>query len=175
MFFKKYKEKAAYKILKKKLAYPTGPKGTSEAKRISSVACLVNLDEFDDVEALRGLSHSLEVDPEHFHILGFSGKNNAYESPGIPVMRKTDLGWKGKIRHEGYSGMKDRHYDLLLNYYSVASPVLALASTGIGSSFRAGLAGVYEKMNDLIINVSPENFPEFKRELVKYLTILNKI
>ncbi len=139
------------------------------------MACLVDLDDFDDVEALLQLSDSLNVAREQFSILGFTRSDEAREEIRDIVVRKTDLGWRGKIRHKQYSEMKEGHYDLLLNYYGSSCPILALVSTEVRSSFRAGLPGAYEKLNHLTVNVSPDNFSEFKKELVKYLIILNKI
>ncbi|MBC9795331.1 DUF6913 domain-containing protein [Sinomicrobium weinanense] len=174
MFFKKYKEKAAYKILKKGLSSNSGERNAGNDK-VSSLACVVNLDEFDDVEAFKELAMDIQVRQEHFRIIGYTGRKDANAYYGIPVFRQEDLGWKGEIRNDRYKQILDRPYDMLLSYYSQPQLLLGLATLQVRSAFKVGLTGEYEKGNDFILNTTPNRFPEFRTELIKYLTILNKI
>lgn len=174
MFFKKYKEKAAYKILKKGLSVRSDRQSTGDDK-VSSLACLVNLDEFEDVEAFKGLAGAMNVRQEHFRIIGYTQRKDANAYYGIPVFRHEDLGWKGEIRNNRYKQLLDRPYDMLLSYYSQPELLLGLATLQVRSAFKVGLKGEYEKGNDFIMNIAPGKFREFKEELIKYLTILNKI
>ncbi|MGS2738282.1 DUF6913 domain-containing protein [Sinomicrobium sp. M5D2P17] len=174
MFFKKYKEKAAYKILKKGLPVTGGRQG-NEGVKVSSLACVVNLDEFEDTGAFKVLARDIGVRQENFRIIGFTPRKDANAFYGIPVFHEEELGWKGEIRNGHYKELLEKPYDMLLSYYSRPNLLLGLATLQINAAFKVGLAGEYEKENDFIMNISPDRFPEFREELIKYLTILNKI
>lgn len=174
MFFDKYKEKSAHKILRKGSQAVTGRAGNGNSK-VSSLACVVNLDEFEDVEAFSALAGDLGVKQEHFAMIGYTTRRDADAFRGIPVFTAEELGWKGKIRNDHYRQVSERPYDMLLSYYCTSAVLLGLATLGIRAGFKVGFAGMYERENDLIMNMSPERFPEFREELIKYLTILNKI
>ncbi|RNL82236.1 hypothetical protein ED312_17310 [Sinomicrobium pectinilyticum] len=174
MFFKKYKEKAAYKILKKGLSARSGGQGYGSAK-VSSLACVVNLDEYGETETFKTLARDIGVRQENFRIIGFIPRKDANAFYGIPVLHEEELGWRGEIRNGDYKALLEKPYDMLLSYYSKPNLLLGLATHQIKAAFKVGLAGEYEKENDFIMNISPDRFPEFREELIKYLTILNKI
>lgn len=174
MFFKKYKEKAAHKILVRGLSANSG-RHDAGSDKVSSLACVVNLDEFDDVEAFKELARDMQVRQENFRIIGYTDRKDANAYYGIPVFRDEDLGWKGVIRNDRYQQLLDKPYDMLISYYSRPGLLLGLATFQVNAAFKVGLKGEYEKGNDFIMNITPERFPEFRKELIKYLNILNKI
>ncbi|MGS2760857.1 DUF6913 domain-containing protein [Sinomicrobium sp. M5D2P9] len=174
MFFKKYKEKAAHKILKNGLPVTGNRQGEGNGK-VSSLACVINLDEFDNTEVFKVLAQEMGIRQENFRVIGFTRQQDTNAYYGIPVFREEELGWKGEIRNGHYKELLEKPYDMLLSYYSKPNLLLGLATLQVRAAFKVGLTGEYEKGNDFILNVSPDRFPEFREELIKYLTILNKI
>tara|TARA_B100000767_G_scaffold264679_1_gene279837 strand:- start:6423 stop:6953 length:531 start_codon:yes stop_codon:yes gene_type:complete len=66
-------------------------------------------------------------------------------------------------------------YDLLINYYNINDTLYSLISTRTKQKLSVGFSGADPRINDLIFDFDPKDRLIFKSELIKYLTILNKI
>lgn len=66
-------------------------------------------------------------------------------------------------------------YDLLINYYNQESSIYSLISIRTNHKLSVGFSGVDSRINDLIFDFDPKDKQTFKKELLKYMKILNKI
>ena len=169
----KLKYKSGEKFLKQELKRP-GIK-SARSKGITSVGCIVDLDQFDDSNVFYDFVDEFSLRPNSVKIIGYKtyyDKNSPYSTP---VFSDKDLGWKGKIENGYALEFLSREYDLLINYYTEEKLLLQLMTLKAKSRIKVGFGGVDEKLNDLIIKTSLGDFKTFKAELKKYLVILNEI
>ncbi|MCK0191828.1 hypothetical protein [Arenibacter sp. F20364] len=177
MFLKALKEKIKFRAGKKFLQQ--GLNAPSEAvnrdKGISSVGCIVDLDEFENANAFYEFVDEFSLRPNSVKIIGykkFYDKNSPYSTP---VFSDKDLGWKANIENSYALEFLNREYDLLVNYYTDEKLLLQLMTLKTKARLKVGFGNVDKNLNDLILNTPIKDFQTFKKELRKYLRVLNEI
>ncbi|HZJ21565.1 MAG TPA: hypothetical protein VFD35_14605, partial [Pricia sp.] len=85
------------------------------------------------------------------------------------------LGWNGNIENSYALEFLSREYDLLVNYYTAENLLIQLMSIKTRARFRVGFKGVDRVYNDLIMDAPLKDFTTFRKELKKYLGVLNEI
>lgn len=169
----KFKHKSGLKFLKQELKKPF-----PEVKRssgISSIACLVDLDNFENPDLFYEFLEEFSLRPNAVKIIGYKSyydKNSPYSTP---VFSDKDLGWNGVIENSYVLEFLSRDYDMLVNYYTEENLLLQLMSVKTKARVRVGFVEVDERYNDLILASPMKNFKVFKQELKKYLKVLNEI
>ncbi len=86
-----------------------------------------------------------------------------------------DFNWKGEILNQNANEFLDYPFDVLVGYYEGKHEFLDLMVSGSKAGFKVGFQGADERLYDLLIAMNPKDVSGFKKELKKYLTILNKI
>lgn len=177
MFLKKLNEKlkirAGRKFLQQGLNSPS--RVVNRKKGISSVGCIVDLDKFDHANMFYEFVEEFSLHPNSVKIIGYKGfydKNSPYSTP---VFSDRDLGWKANIENSYALEFLNREYDLLVNYYTDDKLLLQLMTLKTRARLKVGFGEVDRNLNDLIMNTPMEDFRTFKKELGKYLRILNEI
>ena len=66
-------------------------------------------------------------------------------------------------------------YDLLINFYDEANPIMMLLTQMTNADFKVGFASTDKRLNHLVINTKTKDVSVFMDELIKYLQILKKI
>ena len=97
---------------------------------------------------------------------------NGYSTP---VFSDKDLGWKANIENSYALEFLNREYDLLVNYYTDEKLLLQLMTLKTKARLKVGFGRVDKNLNDLILNTPIKDFQTFKKELRKYLRVLNEI
>ncbi len=169
----RFKYKSSLKFLKEELKKPFVE--VKRTKGITSIACLVDLDKFDDADKFFDFVEEFAIRPNAVKIIGYKkyyDKNSPYSTP---VFSDKDLGWKGSIENSYVLEFLSREYDLLVNYYTEENLMLQLMSIKTKARVRVGFKEVDPRFNDLIIDSPIKNFKTFKQELKKYLKVLNEI
>ena len=69
----------------------------------------------------------------------------------------------------------DVPFDILISYFEKDVLELKLMTAKSKAKFKIGILQTDERLNDLIIKTSLKQFELFKKEVFKYLSILNKI
>ncbi|NHF59308.1 hypothetical protein FK220_008150 [Flavobacteriaceae bacterium TP-CH-4] len=175
-----------FKGIKDKLKYKSGVKFLNEALQqpvvpaerthgITSVGCIVDMDEFDNTDVFFQLQEEYSLRPNAVKIIGYKNyydKNSPYSTP---VFSDKDLGWNGNIENSYALEFLSREYDLLINYYKKDNLLMKLMSVKTKARFRVGFTEVDSYFNDLILDVPLNDFKVFKQELKKYLGVLNEI
>tara|TARA_R110002167_G_scaffold91083_24_gene245054 strand:- start:47 stop:577 length:531 start_codon:yes stop_codon:yes gene_type:complete len=169
----KFKHKSGVKFLKEQLRSPI--QAVDRAHGISSIGCIVDMDQFDNTDIFFQLQEEFSLRPNAIKIIGYKGyydKNSPYSTP---VFSDKDLGWKGHIENSYALEFLSREYDLLINYYKTDNLLLQLMSVKAKARFRVGFAEIDSYFNDLILDIPLKDFKLFKQELKKYLGVLNEI
>ncbi|QLG43852.1 DUF6913 domain-containing protein [Costertonia aggregata] len=169
----KFKYKSGLKFLKEALAHPAPP--VMRSKGITSLACIVDLDSFDDANLFFEFIDEFKLRPNAVKIIGYKNyydKNSPYATP---VFSDKDLGWNGAIENSYALEFLSREYDVLVNYYNSESLLMQLMTLQTKARIKVGFGEMDKAYNDLIINTPLSDFKTFKKELKKYLSVLNEI
>lgn len=169
----KFKYKSGLKYLKEELKSP--PEVLERAKGIRSVGVIVDLDSFDHAELFFEFIEEFNLRPNAVKVVGYKSyydKNSPYSTP---VFSDKDLGWNGNIENSYALEFLSREYDLLVNYYTKENLMMQLMTIKTRARINVGFAEVDSSYNDLILQADPQDFSTFKKELKKYLGVMNEI
>nr|WP_303302034.1 hypothetical protein [Flavivirga jejuensis] len=144
-------------------------------KKIESLGVILNIDEIDDYELFRGLATSLGIHVNKLKIIAFSEDDKDTPTVWDICYNPKDIGWKGVVKNIELQEFLDIKFDALINYYTKDILELKLITAHSKSQFKIGIIQSDERINDLIIKTKIKEFNVFKEEMIKYLTILNKI
>lgn len=172
MIFKGFKEKSIKKNIDKLLLERI--LNVSDNK-VESLGIIFNLDAFKDFDKFQEFSTLFYLKPNKLKIVAFSvNKKKTLKSWDI-CFNPNDFGWKGGIKNSELQDFLDTKFDVLISYYETDFPELKLITAASKAEFKIGLLQTDTRLNDLIIKTKLTEFEVFKNEVVKYLTILNKI
>jgi hypothetical protein len=172
MILKAFKEKSNKKYLNKMLSNRHVNVDNSEIK---SLGVVLNADEVADFEIFRALAKDLNLNPHSLKIVAFSAdKKEALNSWDLCFNPK-DFGWSGAIKNVELQSFLDTKFDALVSYYSNEDLELKLMTASSKAAFKIGILQTEPRLNDLIIKTCIKEFNLFSKELLKYVTILNKI
>jgi len=115
------------------------------------------------------LAMNLELSKDRFDIM-ILNKNN-FKNFRANYISIDDVGLFGKLPLS-VNKFLNKRFDLLFNLH-YRNSLLSLLSFLSKAKFRIGLIQADKRLNDLIINLNPEN-PAFIDESVKYLNIIFK-
>lgn len=172
MILKSFKEKSNQKFINKLI---DSRKAALSSKKMESVGIILNLSEFDDFEAFRVFFEQLKINPNKIKIAAFTEDHKMVELSNELLYSVKQIGWKGKIKSNELETFINAKFDALISYYKDDNLELNLVTASSNADFKIGISNDDERLNDLILDVKPNKFNVFKQELIKYLTILNKI
>jgi hypothetical protein len=169
----KFKYKSGLKYLKQELAQQREAPLRKEG--ISAIGVIVDLENFAEPEKFYELIDAYGLRPNAVKIIGyrkFYDKNSPYATP---VFSDKDLGWNGAVENSYALEFLSRDYDLLINYYRESNLLMQLMSVKTSARIRVGFSEQDPAFNDLIFGSGVSDFESFKKELKKYLKVLNQI
>ncbi len=169
----KFKQKSGLKFLNQALTEAQPP--IARSKGITSIGCLVDLDSFDNANLFYEFVEEFSLRPNSVKIIGYKSyydKNSPYATP---VFSDKDLGWNGNVENSYALEFLSREYDLLVNYYNKENLLLQLMTIKTRARVKVGFVEIDQAYNDLILNTPMKDFNVFKKELKKYLGVLNEI
>ncbi|MFI1772160.1 DUF6913 domain-containing protein [Thalassobellus citreus] len=172
MIFKGFKEKSNKKYLNKLLSKR---QLSFVDNKIDSLGIILNIDETDDFEKLRNLADCLKVRPNKLKIIAFSSSKTNDLYTWTACFNYNDFGWKGVIKNVELQSFLEKEFDALISFYDEDVLELKMLTAMSKAKFKIGVLQTDERLNDLIIKTKIKEFKVFKKELFKYLTILNKI
>lgn len=146
----------------------------SDAK-LESLGIVVNIDEGCHLDWFKTLDESFKVRPNKFKIIAFSKKKQNHLNTWDACYNPEDFGWNGHIKNTELETFLTTSFDVLISYYSTDVLELKLITALSKSKFKIGILQTEERLNDIIIKTKINEFEVFKNEVIKYLTILNKI
>ncbi len=172
MILKVFKEKSKKKYLNKMLSIRNV--NVSEHK-IKSLGIIIHIDEIDDFELFRGLSKELNILQNNLKVIAYSSNDKNKQNFWDTCFINKDFGWNGKIKNVELNTFLETEFDALISYYTQDEIELKLLTTLSQAKFKIGILQTDTRLNDLIIKTDLKEFNVFKKELIKYLTILKKI
>lgn len=172
MILKGFREKSIKKYINKLLSKER--ENVSDSK-IVSIGVILNIDEIDDFEWFKELADALNVHHNKLKIIAFSTQKNDTLKSWDDCYHPIDIGWRGAIKNGGLQSFLDTKFDALISYYEADITELKLLTALSQAQFKIGILQSDERINDLIIHTKLKDFNVFKKEMFKYLTVLNKI
>ncbi|NDV17627.1 hypothetical protein GO009_16540 [Muricauda sp. TY007] len=169
----KFKVKSGLKYLQGEMEKPS--KSVTREKGITSVGCIVDVDNFQQAETFYELIDEFGLRPNAIKIIGYKREYDKNSPYSIQMFSDKDLGWKGQIENSYVLEFLGREYDMLVNYYEEDNLMMKLLSVKTLARLKVGLGAQDPKVNDLILNIPLNDFKLFKSELKKYLKVLNEI
>lgn len=142
---------------------------------VESLGVIFNINEVDDFEKFNELATYLKIHPNKLKIIAFSEDIKETLKSWDICFNPDDFGWKGVIKNSELQSFLDTKFDALISYYESESIELKLITALSKAHFKIGISNCDERLNDLIIKTNLKEFDVFKKEIFKYLTILNKI
>ncbi|GAA4269608.1 DUF6913 domain-containing protein [Hyunsoonleella aestuarii] len=172
MILKGFKEKSNKKYLNKILLNRYVYVDNS---KIKSLGVILNIDEVDDFERFRSLAAYINVRPNRLKVIAYSPTKSEKPNFWEVCFNPKDIGCRGAIKNIELQSFLDTPYDALISYYTSEELELKLLTGLSKAKFKIGILQTDSRLNDLIIKTKVNEFNVFKKELFKYLTILNKI
>ena len=172
MILKAFKEKSNQNYINKLLS---ARKAAVDSRKISSIGVILNVNEFKDFEAFRTYLKMLGIKSNKIKIIAFTEDEKDQGYHWETYFSPKDFGWKGKINNVELQTFIDTEFDALISFYKVDAVELNSITAQSNANFKIGLSNKDQRLYDLIIEVKPSDFSLFKNELIKYLTVLNKL
>ena len=172
MILRGFKEKSNIKRLNKLVSIRQVNINDS---KVESLGVIMHIDEIDDFDLFRSLALGLNIRPKNLKVIGFSNGNKEVHNSWDMCFDPKDFGWGGRIKNAELQTFLNTEFDVLISYYAKGQLELKLLTVLSQAKFKIGVLQTDERLNDLIIKSNIFEFNVFKDELIKYLTILNKI
>ena len=172
MILKSLREKSNQKHINKLLS--SRQSVVNDAK-IESIGVIFNSTEFNDFEIFRDLAKELKVHPNKIKIIAYTEDDKAVETSRELLFSKKEIGWNAKIKSPELQDFLNQKFDALLSFYDEDNVELNLVTAFSKANFKIGISSHDERLFDFIIDTKSKDFNVFKNELIKYLSILNKL
>lgn len=172
MILKSLREKSNQKHINKLL---NSQQAIISDHKIDSLGVILNSSEFNDFEALRDFSKTLKINPNNIKIIAFTEDDKSVETSRELLFSKKEIGWNTKIKNPELEDFINKNFDALLCYYNNENIELKLIATLSKADFKIGISTHDQRLYDFIIQTKSKDFDVFKKELTKYLQILNKL
>lgn len=143
--------------------------------KVITLGFLVDEDFFSDFEKLYTLSEKMGLHHKDVKIFTFMNVKKKLPSLRNNQIINKEFSWKGIIQNQNANEYLGKPFDVLVGYYKDQNCFLDLMISKSKANFKVGFKGVDDRLYDLIIDVDPLKINDFKRELIKYLRVLNKI
>ena len=167
-FKKKSNEKYLNKLLSKRQI-------VDNDNTFECLGVILNIDEFEDFESFKKLAKIIGIRSDKLTVVAFSEKEENDITVFKPCFNSNDFGRKGTVNNLELKAFLETDFDALISYYQNDILELKLITAKSKAKFKIGILQTDERLNDLILQTNVKTFNLFKTELVKYLSILNKI
>lgn len=172
MIFKGFKVKSNQKYVNKLLE---SRKLAMNSSKIKTFGVILNGEEFSNAESFQSFFEDINAGIQGHKIITFVTDESTSQSSWYTQFTSKDFGWRGKIKNVDLQTFVDTKFDVLIAYYKKDHLELKLATAMSKANFKIGISRTDDRLYDLIIDVKPSDFQIFKKELIKYLNILNKL
>ncbi len=166
-----FREKVINKILNSKEGQS---KKRFDFQNIKKVACLVDVDQFPNLDLVSGIKKQLQLPKAEVCVLGYTAKQLSVESEEFPVFFQKEIGKLGKIKSVSVQDFISSDYDVLINFFTQNKFPLLVVSGSIKANVKVGFSEIDQRCNDVLINCKPENEAMFLKEVKTYLKVITK-
>ncbi len=172
MFLKFIKDFRLKKIIKKLLP---NYKATASGAKVVTVGILLDETYFAGREELIQEIAAQGIAPGNIKTLSFFERIKKGQAPECCHFTYKEVGFDGTFAKTDVSDFINTPFDLLISFYDVQKPPLALITLQSKAGFKAGFSTVDNRLNTFMIASQAEKYKEFTAELFRYLKILNKL
>lgn len=172
MFLRGFKKKSNQKFINKLLSQTPTNQTFGE---LQTIGVLLSYEEFNDFEIFRHLFKELDLNSPKCRVAAFIQDEKQITNTWNTYFIPKNIGWKGTILSVDLESFIKEEFDVFIGYYTNNDVDVNLISALSKAKFKIGLKGADQRIFDLIINVEPQQFGVFKKELKKYLKILKFI
>ena len=149
--------------------------GNYSKKKIKSVGVIFDGNSSLEIDVLVSELLKHGIDENQIHVLIFRDKLNKNDIYKYDVFSYKEINWFAEIVYYKAELFLNSNFDLLISYHDFEKAPLVYSSYLSKANFKVGFTSQDKKLNQLMINTSPNNCQLFFDELFKYLNILNKI
>lgn len=172
MFLKAFREKSNKKYLNKLLSQR---KVNVDDNKIKSLGVILDFDEIEDFNAFNVLASRLKIHANKIKVIAYTTDLKSHGNSWDSCFNTKDFGWSGDIKNAEMQRFLDEPFDVLISYYNEEHLELKLLTALSKSEFKIGILQSDARLNDIIIKTNINEIDVFSDEVVKYLTVLNKI
>lgn len=171
MFLKFIKDFGLKKIIKKSL---TGYKAPASDKKVVTVGVVLDETYFAEREKLVEVIASCGITPGNIQTLSFYERVKKNQVPDCCHFTYNDVSSAGSFTKQDVTDFIATPFDLLISFYDVQKPPLALVTLKSKALFKAGFSTTDSRLHTFMVSSQAEKYTEFISELFKYIKILNK-
>ena len=119
------------------------------------------------------LAKALKIPPVQLHTFVFPAKNEV-EKQYEHFFNPEEISFFGKYQGE-LALMCAKEVDLQIHFFASDDRYMSWIASKAKNKFSVGFSGADQRVNDLVFDFAPSATETFQKELVKYLTILEKL
>ncbi|MFP9114370.1 DUF6913 domain-containing protein [Flavobacterium sp. RHBU_3] len=153
----------------------TNYKAPVSGKAVVTVGVLLDETYFAGREDLIKEIASYGINARNIETLSFFERVKKKELPQCCHFSYADVTSGGEFAKEDVTAFINKSFDLLISYYDVQKPPLALITLKSKAAFKAGFSTTDSRFHTFMVASQVEKYKEFTAELFKYLKILNKL
>lgn len=172
MFLNRFKKKSNQNYINKILK---SRKTSVNSNKIESVGIILNLDEFNEYDNLRLFLKNIGIRENKVKFITFITDEKSAPNSWDSYFNPKNFGWNGKIKNVELQEFINTKFDALISYYKEDRLELNTVTALSKANFKIGISSNDQRLNDFIIDVKPNQINIFKKEIIKYLKVLNKI
>ena len=172
MILKAFKEKSNQKFIN---ALLSKRKVDVNQGKIKTVGVLLDDEQYSRKDDFIEFFNGLNLHSSNQKFLTFSKNDTSSFNQWDSICISKDFGWNGKIKNNELLDFTNFNFDVLICYFLASDIELTQICAMSNANFKVGISSKDDRLYDLIIEITPNKFENFKTELKKYLTILNKL
>jgi hypothetical protein len=170
--FEKLRQKSLHKLIEKNLDNRDVSQRNNAMK---TLGFLIDEATFIDFDKIHKLSKEFNIQYKDLKIYSFKEVKKKLPTLVQNQVNNKDFSWKGVINNKNATEFLEIPFDVLVGYYNTNNSFLNLMVSKSKAKFKVGFKGTDPRVFDLLLDVKPQEFENFKAELKKYLKVLNKI
>ena len=160
-------------VFEKELGKSTSNKQLDASFKINKIAIIVDPITAVDSKFFLNLANIFKISELQINLL-LLDKNSKLEKQYQQIFNPQEVNFWGRFKGDLLS-FCEPEYDLLINYYNKIDYDFSLISVRTNHKLSVGFSGADARINDVVFDFDPKDKETFKKELLKYMTILNKI
>ena len=160
-------------VFEKELDRNMSNKQLDASFKINKIAIIVDPISAVDSKFFLNLANIFKISELQINLL-LLDKNSKLEKQYQQIFNPQEVNFWGRFKGDLLS-FCEPEYDLLINYYNKIDYDFSLISVRTNHKLSVGFSGADARINDVVFDFDPKDKETFKKELLKYMTILNKI
>ena len=160
-------------VFEKELDRNMSNKQLDASFKINKIAIIVDPISAVDSKFFLNLANIFKISELQINLL-LLDKNSKLEKQYQQIFNPQEVNFWGRFKGDLLNFCQPE-YDLMINYYNKIDYDFSLISVRTKHKISVGFSGADVRINDVVFDFDPKDKETFKKELLKYMTILNKI